>query len=175
MKKLLVAVLSFGLVAVFATSAAAQAAGTDPAVSGPGVAASGAGVLKKAQFRSEPGQINFGGGFVNLITDVVVLTVPGCILTQFHSEICGFGTAENNSSTQVRTLIGGVVGEGHNAGGIVFMSPDGQSNGLFDTDGYNSWRCNLAPGAYGIVVQGAQAIAGTSCVRGRSLVTQWKK
>jgi opacity protein-like surface antigen len=174
MKKLLVAVMTFSLVALVAAPVAAQATGTDPGASSPGIAASGAGVLKKAQFRSEPAQLNFTG-LTNLISDTVVLTVSGCILTEFHSEMCQFGTGENGASTQVRTLIGGVLGEGHSVFGFVFISPDGNSNGLFDVSGYNSWRCGLAPGTYSIFVQGAQAIGGTSCVRGRTLTTSWKK
>lgn len=175
MKKLLVAVMSFSLAVMLAVPASAQVAGADGSTSDPGVADSGAGVLKKAQFRSENNQVNFGGAFVTLLSDTVVLTVFGCILTQFHAEMCQFGTAENGASTGYRTLIGGVVGQGHNTGGVVFISTDGNSNGLFDTDGYNSWRCNLAPGTYSILVQAAQFIAGTSCIRARTLTTQWKK
>jgi hypothetical protein len=174
MKKLLLAAVTFSLVAMIAAPAAAQTAGTDPGSASVGPAASGAGVLKKAQFRSEPAQLNFTG-LATVIADTVVLTASGCILTEFHAEMCEFGGPENGQSTQYRTLIGGVLGEGHSAFGFVFISPDGNSNGLFDVSGYNSWRCGLAPGTYSILVQGAQAITGTSCVRGRTLTTSWKK
>jgi hypothetical protein len=178
MKKLLIAVMSFSLVALVAAPAAAQATGTDPGASSPGIAASGAGVLKKASFRSESGQLNnTTTTFANAIADTVVLTVTGCILAQFHSEVCLFGGSENNSSGQFRTLIGGVPGEGQLGTFGVFVSPDQNSAGRFETEGYNAWRCGLSPGTYSVVVQFARSgdTAGTMCIRARSLVTSWKK
>lgn len=179
MKKLVVAAMSFAFVMTIASTAAAQATATDPASSDAGIAASGSGVLKKAQFRSESAQVNNSStAFANAITDTVVLTVPGCILAQFHSEIGIFGLAEapGGRSGQFRILIGGVLAEGHSPFGQVFVSPDGTAAGTIETEGYNAWRCNLAPGFYGVSVQFAPFDAGaTMAVRGRTLVTQWKK
>ena len=179
MKKLVLAVVSFSFVALVASPAFAQSAATDPGASSPGPAASGAGVLKKAQFRSESGQLNNATTtFTGAIADTVVLTTPGCILAQFHSEIGIFPGPEvvGGLSGQFRILIGGVLGEGHSLFGQVFVSPDGSDAGLIETEGYNSWRCNLAPGAYSVVVQFAPFTAGkTMAVRGRTLVTSWKK
>jgi hypothetical protein len=179
MKKLLVAVMSFSLVAMAAATASAQATGGDPAASSaPEVSASGAGVLKKASFRSESGQVNNTSPtiFATALADTVVLTVPGCILTRFHSEVCLFGGTENNSSGTFRTLIGGAEGEGQIPGLGVFVSPDQNAAGRFETEGYNSWRCNLNPGTYSVVVQFKPFESGqTMCIRGRTLVTSWKK
>jgi hypothetical protein len=179
MIKKMVAAASFALIVAIAAPAFAQSAATDPGASSPGPAASGAGVLKKAQFRSESAQLNNATTtFTGAIADTVVLTVPGCILAQFHSEIGIFPGPEvvGGLSGQFRILIGGVLAEGHSPFGQVFVSPDGSDAGLIETEGYNAWRCNLGPGAYSVVVQFAPFNAGkTMAVRGRTLVSQWKK
>jgi hypothetical protein len=178
-KRFLTFALAVSVVAV-AGPAAAQSSATDAGASSPGPAASGSGKTQKIQYRSESAQVNNATtAFVTAIADTVVLNKTGCILTQFHSEIGIFpgpGDAVGGRSGQFRTLIGGVLGEGHSTFGQVFVSPDGNANGLIETEGYNSWRCNLPPGAYSIIVQFAPFDAGqTMAVRGRTLVTQWFK
>jgi hypothetical protein len=186
----LVTVMSLSLVAMVAATASysgdleprfpSAPAATDSEVSSPGIAVSGTGVLKKASFRSESLQLfNSTTTFANAISDTVVLTVPGCILAQFHSEVGIFGGTESagGRSAQFRTLIGGALAEGHGPTGQVFVSPDGGDNTtIIETEGYNAWRCGLAPGTYSVVVEFAPTEPGRSMfVRGRTLVTSFKK
>jgi hypothetical protein len=136
------------------------------------------GVLKKASFFSANNQIsNATTTFVDVFNVSVPLSGTGtqCVLSQYSGEIALSGSPEGGVSGEVRTLLDGVLMEGHSAFGANFVSPDGQDIARFEVVGFHNWLCGIASGVHNVRVQIAGVSGSTIFVRGRSLTVQFKK
>lgn len=142
--------------------------------------ATGAGLLKKAAFFSLNNQLS-NASTVNFIDAFnVPVTTAGagtqCVLIQYSSEMSLLAATDQNVSGSFRTLLDGVVTEGHNAAGNNFVSPDDATAGRFEVVAFHHWKCGVPAGVHTIQVQFKPATgANEMLVRGRSLTVQFKK
>jgi hypothetical protein len=151
-----------------------QSAGQDAAP-----LATGAGILKKAAFFSLNNTLSNANPAVFLDVFNVSVTTAGavqCVLVQYSGEIALTGAPEAGISGSFRTLLDGVLMEGHGVNLQNYVSPDGNATGRFEIVGFHHWKCDVPPGAHTIQVQiEPEATGVVMFVRARSLTVQFKK
>lgn len=141
--------------------------------------ATGAGILKKAAFFSlndTTSNSNPAVFFDVFSVSVATAGAAQCVQVQYSGEIALTGAPEGGISGSFRTLLDGVLMEGHGVGLQNYVSPDGNATGRFEIVGFHHWKCDVPPGPHRIQVQITPEAAGVVMfVRARSLTVQFKK
>ena len=135
----------------------------------------GSGVMKKAKFLDETGQISTDNlTWKDAFNTTVQLTgtAPQCIELRYSGEVALTGSPDGDISGQFRALVDGVVANGDSP----YVSPDSNVVGRYETEGMNWWRCNLASGGmvHTVKIQFKAAEATTMYVRNRTLAIEFK-
>ena len=141
--------------------------------------ATGAGLLKKAAFFSlnDPLDNNSTVYFVDAFNVPVTTAGLGtqCVLIQYSSEMALLA-ASDPASGSFRTLLDGVLMEGHSYFQQNAVFAYGTAVTRFDMVGFHHWKCGVAAGVHTIQVQFKPAIGmNQMLVRGRSLTVQFKR